>query len=223
MKAPFLVRPLLRLHARAESSPYFDIGRPGDWYMRRNWILGARSPERNDDNPAWTIEGFVPPRSSLAYRLLCRYIAARAQTTLRSDRDRHNHDHPSWSVSVVLAGGCWEVFEPTRFAIAAPLMYRAALDTLAQSWIAPEHAEEHRYMNQFGIYWRGPGAIVVRRATTAHRLVLPRGVVMKTIFIVGKSTNHWGFITPTGKVGWREYLGVPAAAKPLHQVNSNEL
>lgn len=191
---------LLRVHGRAARTPYFDL--PG--YMLRNWILGARSVERNRDNPAW--QGNEPPRAGVLYRWLCRRIAIRAHTILRSDRDRHLHDHPSWSVSIVLDGGYWEVFEPTPFALTCPLMYRAALDTIKQSWIAPERAADHNYLNAFGIYWRGPGAIIVRRAGDFHRLILPRATVAKSIFVMGRRTNAWGFLTPHGKVGWRAYL-----------------
>jgi hypothetical protein len=197
-----ILRSLLKLHADSASTPYFDL--PG--YMLRNWILGARSPDRNGDKAAWNLPGFVAPASNGLYRFICRHVAIRAHTILRSDRDRHLHDHPGWSISIVLTGGYWEVLEPTLYALAAPLMYRAALDTIAQSWIAPEHASDHAYMRQFGIHWRGPGAIVLRRAGDFHRIVLPRGVVAQSIFIVGKKTNPWGFKTAEGKVGWREYL-----------------
>lgn len=80
---------LLSVHSRATRTPYFDL--PG--YMLRNWILGARSIERNRDNPAWG--DAAPPRAGLVYRWLCARIAIRAHTILRSDRDRHLHDHPS--------------------------------------------------------------------------------------------------------------------------------
>lgn len=204
-----LIDALLRIHTRAERTPYFDL--PG--YMGRNWILGARSPERNTETPAWRKSDFVAPRAGFIYRAICRRVAIRAHTILRSDQDRHLHDHPGWSISIVLEGGYWEVFEPTPFALTCPLIYRAALDTIAQSWIAPEHASDHDYMAQFGIYWRGPGAVILRRAGDFHRLVLPRGVIAKSIFIVGARTNSWGFKTPTGKIGWREYLASADATK----------
>ncbi|PFH29088.1 hypothetical protein [Burkholderia sp. JKS000303] len=199
---------LLRVHARAARTPYFDL--PG--YMLRNWVLGARSVERNRDNPAW--DQAEPPCAGVLYRWICHHVAIRAHTILRSDRDRHLHDHPSWSVSIVLDGGYWEVFKPTQFALTCPLMYRAALDTIKQSWIAPESAGDHEYLNAFGIYWRGPGAVVVRRAGDFHRLILPRATVAKSIFVMGRRTNSWGFLTQHGKVGWRVYLASPDAVKP---------
>jgi hypothetical protein len=81
-----------------------------------------------------------------------------------------------------------------------------------QGWITPEHADEHKYLNAPGIYWRAPGDIVFHRATDFHRIVLPRGVVAKSIFIMGKKTNSWGFLVNGKKVPRREYLGIPEAA-----------
>jgi hypothetical protein len=201
---------LLALHQRARRTPYYDIWNGGDRYMVRDWLLGARSPERNADNPDWKAAGFdlAPPKASALYRWLCRRICVRAHTILSSDADRHLHDHPSWSISIVLEGGYWEVCVPTRFALCAPLMHNAALASIEQGWIAPEHADEHVYLNDLGIYWRAPGAIVFRKATDYHRIVLPRGVKAKSIFIMGGKTNSWGFLVGGNKVPWRQYLGI---------------
>ncbi|WP_213308297.1 hypothetical protein [Paraburkholderia sacchari] len=209
-----ITRMLLALHARASRTPYYDIWNDGSQYMVRDWLLGARSPERNADNPFWKKAGFdvAPPKSSGLYRAICRRICARAHTILRSDSDRHLHDHPSWSISIVLDGGYWEICEPTRFALCVPLMYRGAIDSIEQGWIAPEHADEHDYLKALGIHWRKPGAIVFRKATAFHRIVLPRGVVAKSIFIMGPRTNHWGFLVNSKKVPWREYLGIKEKA-----------
>ncbi|MEM5424717.1 hypothetical protein [Paraburkholderia ferrariae] len=87
-------------------------------------------------------------------------------------------------------------------------MYNGAVASIEQGWIAPEHADEHDYLNALGIYWRKPGAIVFRRATDFHRIVLPRGVKAKSIFIMGRKTNSWGFLVGGNKVPWRQYLGI---------------
>lgn len=197
-----LVKPLLRLHESARSTPYYDL--PG--YMLRDWILGYRSPERNGDNPLWK-EGFRP-KSSALYRWLCRNVAIRAHTILRSDSDRHLHDHPSWSLSVVLEGGYWEIFEPTMFALRRRSAYDFLLHLCAERGPQDWDASEIETAREFGMYWRGPGAIVLRRATDFHRLILPRGTIARSIFVMGKKSNHWGFLTPSGKVYWRTYLGL---------------
>lgn len=190
------VKPLLALHDRARGAPYYDL--PG--YMLRDWVLGYRSPERNGDNPAWKA-GFSP-KSSALYRGICRNIAIRAHTILRSDADRHLHDHPSWSLSVVLEGGYWEVLEPTPYALQRQRIYERLLDCLTTE--TPDADLCARY----GIIWRGPGAIVLRRATDFHRLILPKGSIAKSIFVMGKKSNSWGFLTSNGKVYWRTYLGL---------------
>lgn len=192
----FILKQLLRVHANAFATPYYDL--PG--YMLRDWILGYRSPERNGDNPAWKT-GFKP-KSSTLYRWLCRHVAIRAHTILRSDTDRHLHDHPSWSLSIVLEGGYWEVFEPTSYALERPIAYQRLLDCLEREY------PDSDLCAHYGIYWRGPGAIVMRKATDFHRLILPRNTVARSIFAMGRKSNSWGFRTPNGKVYWRTYLGL---------------
>jgi hypothetical protein len=197
-----LAKPLLRLHESARSTPYYDL----DGYMLRDWVLGYRSPERNGDNPLWKA-GFSP-RSSALYRWLCRNVAIRAHTILRSDSDRHLHDHPAWSLSIVLDGGYWEVFEPTMFALRRKSSYEFLLSLCAAHDPDDWDKDELETCKEFGIYWRGPGAVVLRRANCFHRLILPKGSIAKSIWVQGKKSNSWGFLTPNGKVYWRTYLGL---------------
>lgn len=197
-----ILKRLLRVHSNACSTPYYHLS----GYMLRDWILGYRSPERNGDNPAWKA-GFSP-KSSALYRWICRNVAIRAHTILRSDSDRHLHDHPSWSLSIVLEGGYWEVCEPTQFALRRKGGYDFLLDLCANRAPSDWDKEELETCKEFGVYWRGPGAIVLRKASDFHRLILPRGTQAKSIFAMGKKTNSWGFLTPDGKVYWRTYLGL---------------
>lgn len=198
-----LVKPLLRLHGSAQTTPYYHLS----GYMLRDWILGYRSPERNGDNPLWK-KGHGPKPGGTLYRLLCRHIAIRAHTILRSDSDRHLHDHPGWSLSIVLEGGYWEVGEPNQTAINMPATYRFALGQLDLGWVSSDDSFDRDYMARFNVHWRGPGAIVFRRANCFHRLILPSNTVTKSIFAMGKKSNSWGFLTPEGKVYWRTYLGL---------------
>jgi hypothetical protein len=196
-----ILNALLRVHSRAETTPYYHL----DGYMHRTWVLGYRSPERNGDNPVWKA-GFNP-KSSALYRWLCRNVAIRAHTILRSDSDRHLHDHPGWSLSIVLQGGYWEVLEP-NMEYAYGSIYAQVLELIAND--APVTREEWwQYMAQrYNVFWRGPGAVVIRRANCFHRLILPSGSITKSIFAMGKKSNSWGFLTPQGKVYWRTYLGL---------------
>jgi hypothetical protein len=205
MKMPkFIVRALLGMHEAARDFPYYTL----EGYMERDWILGYRSPDRNGDNPAWkNLPDDEVPRSSALYRWLCRRIAIRAHTILRSDSDRHLHDHPSWSLSVVLEGGYWEVCEPD-WKYANSTVYLELLDTVESGCIATQGREWRQMAARFNVYWRGPGAVVLRHAGAFHRLILPEATIAKSIFVMGKKSNSWGFKTPEGKVYWRTYLGL---------------
>ncbi|WP_051378820.1 hypothetical protein [Derxia gummosa] len=163
---------------RSRRSPYPNIGN----YMERGWLL------RCDRKKAW------PP------------FGARIHHVLRSDHDRALHDHPWWNLSWVLRGGYWEV---TSAAEARPGVLRpeaarliellGTLDTAAGLAHATEAA-------RLGVFWRGPGAMVRRSAATAHRLVVPKGGEAWSLFVMGKKSQWWGFITPEGKMYWRAYL-----------------
>ncbi len=108
---------------------------------------------------------------------------------LRSDDDRALHDHPWWNVSIVLRGGYWE-WMPAWVETDLPgILARAESDLRV---------------------WRGPGSIVFRRATAAHRLELPFGKTAWTLFITGKNVRSWGFHCTQGWKHWRAFIGLPA-------------
>lgn len=54
-----------------------------------------------------------------------------------------------------------------------------------------------------GRKWFGPGSIVVRKTSDAHRLELPRPAW--TLVLRGPINNEWGFYTPDGWVPWRQF------------------
>jgi hypothetical protein len=99
---------------------------------------------------------------------------------LRSDDDRAGHDHPWSNTSVVIEGGYYEaLYDPWR------------------PWI------------NMGQVWRGPGSVVIRKATDTHRLIVPEGGRAVTLFITGAREREWGFWCPEGK-GWvhqRDFTG----------------
>ena len=121
-------------------------------------------------------------------------IAARIHQILRSDEDRHLHDHPWWYISVVLRGGYWEITLPRG------------------------DAEPNRMRLLHGV-WRGPGSIAFRRASHFHKIKLPGrddtgssigiGVDVScwTLFITGPKSQDWGFLVGQEKIPARDYLG----------------
>lgn len=106
-------------------------------------------------------------------------IAVRLHHILRSDDARAFHDHPWAFVSVILRGSYTEV---------RPIF------------------EHHIYR---GNRWQhyGPGAVLFRRASAWHRIVLGfRGSVW-TLFISGPWAQQWGFLVEARyKMPWREYV-----------------
>ena len=117
-------------------------------------------------------------------------IAARVHQILRSDYDRHPHDHPWWYVTIILRGGYWEF----------------TLDSRREKWLRPR--------------WHGPGSILFRRASHFHSLELGLygwdcdHPPCWTLFITGpKRKDHdpahscWGFLVDGVKVPSDQYLG----------------
>lgn len=110
----------------------------------------------------------------------------------RSDDDRALHDHRGANLSVVLSGGYVE--HRLRFPRAAADCYRMdhPAYALAQMTIS-----------------RGfrPGAVVVRRAATAHRLELPAvGGPVVTLFMTFWCGRTWGFWCPLRWVPHYEFV-----------------
>jgi hypothetical protein len=90
----------------------------------------------------------------------------------RSDDDRALHDHPWWSLSIVLDGSMLEVLSADRGVT--------------------------RMLRQ--------GDIVLRRASSAHRLEIRDGAFCKTLFITGPRIREWGFHCPKGWKHWKDFV-----------------
>jgi hypothetical protein len=88
----------------------------------------------------------------------------------RSDDDRALHDHPWWSLSLVLDGGMLEILP----------------------------GGVSRQLKQ--------GDIVLRRASSAHRLEIRDGYFCKTLFITGPRIREWGFHCPQGWKHWKDFV-----------------
>jgi hypothetical protein len=63
---------------------------------------------------------------------------------------------------------------------------------------------EHR-KDQWPV-WRGPGAVVLRRAIVAHRLTLAPGAGPSwSLFLTGPNVREWGFHCPKGWRHWKDF------------------
>lgn len=121
---------------------------------------------------------------------------------LRSDDDRAFHDHPWWNASFILKGGYWE---------AMPYDYQP---------------DGRPYGNR--IKWRGRFAIVFRRATAAHRLVLADGrrrtkagesgfelLPCWSLFFTGPTVRRWGFWCPKGWRFWKDFVSITSGGNDI--------
>lgn len=93
-----------------------------------------------------------------------------------SDDGRALHDHPWWSVSVLLKGSLWEV--------------------------TPQPG--HKHFNQFHRIRRFIPRF--RRPTALHRIVKPaRPEPAWTLFITGPRRREWGFQCPDGWRHYKDF------------------
>lgn len=96
-----------------------------------------------------------------------------------SDPERPLHDHPWDNMSTILAGSYIEVVQK-----APPSSIKLTLPRLT-------------------------GDVIFRRASEAHRLILPGGVpYTMTQFAFGPKVNNWGFYYPGGKRPYQEVTHV---------------
>lgn len=102
----------------------------------------------------------------------------------RSDDDRALHDHPWWSVSIILEYG-YDEYVPEN--------------------PAQPHSAAHGELRRIA---RQPGEIVFRRAASAHRIELHPGSEgrTRTLFITGPRFRRWGFLCPHGWRHWKKFV-----------------
>jgi hypothetical protein len=137
--------------------------------------------ERAKQTPYFHLEGYMERYWLVPYNDTG--ISIRIHHILRSDEDRHLHDHPWPSTSVILKGGYWEIMPEDQ-------QQDPALDATKRVRV-----------------WRKPGDVVNRAANDRHALELPDGQTAWSMFIMsGGNAQAWGFYTPAGKVYWRDYL-----------------
>jgi hypothetical protein len=141
--------------------------------MERYWLVPYADPKAG--------HGCGPVqfwRRPLAWLLQKFDVAIRVHHILRSDRDRHFHDHPWPYVSVILQGGYLErypVFDPSGLSMKEASRVCAC------------------------------GQALYRPAKSWHRLHVP--LSSWTLFITGKKCQTWGFLVhPVQKQAYYTYL-----------------
>lgn len=135
--------------------PDVVLGDPSAPYLKRWWVI---------------------PRN--------RWLNIYLHRILRSDDDRALHDHPWWSISIILRGQYVEVMP-------ADVPY-----------VDDPFTGEREFLHRRAV--RRSGAVVFRRAEQAHRLEVMQPVW--TLFITGPRVRDWGFHCQKGWVLWRDYV-----------------
>lgn len=136
--------------------------------------------EQAKKNPYFHLDGYM--ERYWLYPFQNDGMNIRIHHVLSSDKDRHHHDHPWPSTSIILQTGYWEIM--------------------------PKDQEQDPSLDatEFVRIWRAPGDVVTRKATDRHSLELEPGTTAWSMFIMGPLEQKWGFYTEEGKVYWRDYL-----------------
>lgn len=183
---------------RAQQHPYYHLwNRRGEEYLRRWWVFGQGTDRDRDDR----LPGapYINQRRGPLAHWLARHFCVRVHQMMRSDSDRHLHDHPAWNISVVLTGGFYEVM-PCRDGSKYPFH-----DLLAHPARHGIREEDMYVAEPSRAIWRGAGRIVFRLARMRHKIVLPIGQRTFTLFVLGKKSNEWAFYVAGARIPWREY------------------
>lgn len=160
--------------------PYYHLRHAdGSAYMDRYWLMPKFLLRRRlgvDD------DGYPQPYWDRRFDWL---PTVRIHHIMSSDWDRHLHDHPFASMSLILRGRYIEIMPRYR-------EQPASRDNLP------------------GGQWRRlrkPGDIIFRSAVDRHRLEIIRGESCWSLFAMGRKTRSWGFYTEAGWVPHCEYNG----------------
>lgn len=161
------------LHVRAVKTPYDHL----DGYMERFWLVPYKQPELGTG--CGPVKFFERPIAWLLQRF---DIAIRLHHILRSDNDRHFHDHPWPYITLVLRHGYCEV---TPMDLRRPLV-------------------EYTHRRQ----WITAGRMLYRPAKSWHRLAVYPDLQPWTLFITFKKQQTWGFLTGPDyeKTPYKQYL-----------------
>lgn len=195
-----MIKRLLRLFRR---DPDFTIvGKAGDPYIRRWYVI---------------------PRN--------RSFNIYLHNQVRDDEDPWLHDHPWWNISIVLRGGYWEIVPAWPIGVWLTKTL-AAVDGRFESLTSARVAHRFQPVTQsLGMQghkriWRGPGSVIHRYASDAHRLELGRSkhgwhyfdvqrqaerhdrraLPSWSLFVTGPNRRKWGFWKPEGWVPYHDHI-----------------
>jgi hypothetical protein len=141
-------------------SPDFVIGSPESPYLLRWWII---------------------PRN--------RWFNIYLHKFLRDDDDRALHDHPWWSLSIILRGGYIEHLP------GGVVKHRKAGQLIARRATQAHRIELFKLAQQL----RGASACVMG---------YPTAIPAWTLFITGPRIRQWGFHCSNEWRHWRDFIGV---------------
>lgn len=179
MLSNWLVNWIIR---RAKRTPYFHL----EGYMERFYFFRWRS--RGEKHGPLTV---------------------RVHHILRSDSDRHFHDHPWPYVTLILRGG---YIEYRQFPLSTAEERQRAFKACAKAFDIDE-----RWLGRDRVLvtrqFHGPGSILFRRASDRHWLELIDGVDCWSLFTHLRKQKEWGFYTEQGFVPWRDYPSISLEEK----------
>ena len=136
-------------------APDFIVGDPKNPYLLRWWIL---------------------PRN--------RFFNIYLHKFLRDDDARALHDHPYFSISIILKGCYFE-----------------------QLFAYPQAVKKtYSMLKFFRFKKRVAGQVIFRRASTAHKIILKNKKPCWSLFITGPRVREWGFYYPEGWRPWRDFV-----------------
>lgn len=156
--------------------PDFVIGQKDAPYMRRWWVI---------------------PRN--------RFFNIYLHNVCRDDDDRALHDHPWWSISVILLGGYWEHTPKGKF-----LRQEGSI-----------HFRKATAAHRLELRRGAPGSIAEWEHSNGYNTSgKPIAVIPAwTIFITGPKVREWGFHCPKGWMHWRDFIGVKEGEARGDEVN----
>ena len=149
--------------------PDFVIGGQESPYLRRWWVI---------------------PRN--------RWLNIYFHHFCRSDDDRALHDHPWWSMSILLEGAYIE-HVPGEGPDGRPDPQRPSVIYRPEGTIAWRGAEALHRVELMGEWKDG----VIWVGSTGHRIATKHEKPVWTLFITGPRVREWGFACPQG---WRHHL-----------------